>query len=183
MSKNQFYNCNQINKVSAFCNFCSVLFWFSCSDFLRHVLLINVYHLLLRCCKSFWIAVIRGLWCQIMQNCLESFWWFLCHNKYQTIIIKLLKGRFLQKQFRKKLILISQVFFNIVTLELWTPHATRVYLLKVNNRNTRTRCEICWKSTIKTLERRQWRCSGVFIVNFEHVSHLVLLFLLLTLNM
>ena len=38
------------------------------------------------------------------------------------------------------------------------------------------------KLTIKTSERRQWR-SGVFIVNFEHISHLALLFLLLTLNM
>ena len=27
-----------------------------------------------------------------------------------------------------------------------------------------------------------WRRSDVFIVNFEHISHLVLLFLLLTLN-
>ena len=26
-------------------------------------------------------------------------------------------------------------------------------------------------------------CSGVFIVNFEHISHFVLLFILLTLNM
>ena len=29
-----------------------------------------------------------------------------------------------------------------------------VYLLKVNNRNTRTRCEICSKLTIKIPERR-----------------------------
>ena len=28
-----------------------------------------------------------------------------------------------------------------------------------------------------------WRHSGIFIVNFEHISHLVLVFLLLTLNM
>ena len=28
-----------------------------------------------------------------------------------------------------------------------------------------------------------WRRSGVFIVNFEHISHLALVFLLLTLNM
>ena len=28
----------------------------------------------------------------------------------------------------------------------------------------------------------QWRRSGVFIVNFEQISHLVLVFLLLTLN-
>ena len=37
--------------------------------------------------------------------------------------------------------------------------------------------------TKKTPERRQWHCSGVFIVNFEHTPHLVLVFLLLTLNM
>ena len=56
------------------------------------------------------------------------------------------------------------------------------YLFKVNNRSTKTRCEICSKLTIKTPERRDWRHSGVFIVNFEHISHLVLDFLLLTLN-
>ena len=33
--------------------------------------------------------------------------------------------------------------------------------------------------TMKTLGRRR---SGVFIVNFEHISHLFLAFLLLTLN-
>ena len=32
-----------------------------------------------------------------------------------------------------------------------------IYLFKVNNRNTRTRCEICSKLTINTPERRQWR--------------------------
>ena len=52
-----------------------------------------------------------------------------------------------------------------------------IYLLKVNNRNTRTRCEIYSELTIKTLERRHWRRSGVFIVNFEHNSHLVPVFL------
>ena len=58
-----------------------------------------------------------------------------------------------------------------------------IYLLQVNNRNTRTRCEICSKLTIKTPKRCHWRHSGVFIVNFEHISHLALVFLLLTLNM
>ena len=52
----------------------------------------------------------------------------------------------------------------------------RSFLLKVNNRNTRTRCEICSKLIKKKLEQRQW-CSGVFIFNFEHISHLVLVFL------
>ena len=51
-----------------------------------------------------------------------------------------------------------------------------IYLLKVNNRNTRTRCEICSKLTINTPERRHWRrtyftpCSSVSIVNFEQVN-------------
>ena len=45
-----------------------------------------------------------------------------------------------------------------------------------------TSCEICPKLTIKTPERHQWRRSGVFLVNFEHISHLILVFLLLTLS-
>ena len=57
-----------------------------------------------------------------------------------------------------------------------------IYLLKVNNRNTRTRCDICLKLTIKIPERRHWRRSGVLFVNFEHISHLVLIFLLLILS-
>ena len=56
------------------------------------------------------------------------------------------------------------------------------YMFKVNKRNAKTRCEICSELTIKTPEPRQWRRSGVFIVNFEYISHLVLVFLLLTLN-
>ena len=30
--------------------------------------------------------------------------------------------------------------------------------------------EICAKLTIKTQQQRQWRRSGVFIVNFEHID-------------
>ena len=56
-----------------------------------------------------------------------------------------------------------------------------VYLFKVNNRNTGKRGEICTKLTVKTPERRQRR-SDVFIVNFEHISHLFLVFLLFNLN-
>ena len=44
------------------------------------------------------------------------------------------------------------------------------FLLKVNNINTRARCELFSKLTVKTPERRQWRRSGVFIVNFEHFT-------------
>ena len=42
---------------------------------------------------------------------------------------------------------------------------------KVTNRSTKTRCEI-----------GHWRRSGVFIVNVEHISHLALVFPLLSLS-
>ena len=45
------------------------------------------------------------------------------------------------------------------------------YMIKISNRNSRTMCEICSKLTKRTPERRH---SGVFIVNFEHISRLVL---------
>ena len=54
-----------------------------------------------------------------------------------------------------------------------------IYLYKVNNRNTTKRCEIFSKLTIKTPERRRRR-SDVFIVTFEHILRLFLVFLLLT---
>ena len=56
-------------------------------------------------------------------------------------------------------------------------HVAKRY--RVNNKNIRKRCELCSKLIIKALERR---CSGVFVVNFEHLSRLCLMFLLLTLN-
>ena len=59
------------------------------------------------------------------------------------------------------------------------------YMFKVSNRGTRARCEICSKVTIKTLERRHEhhkRYFGVFFVNFEYISQLALVFLLLTLS-
>ena len=57
-----------------------------------------------------------------------------------------------------------------------------IYLIKVNNGNTRKVSEICSELTIKTLERRYWRRSGVFIVNFEQILHIFLVFPLLALN-
>ena len=56
------------------------------------------------------------------------------------------------------------------------------YMFKANNRNAITRCEICSKLTINTPKRRQWHRFTVFIVNVEHISHLVLVFLSLTLS-
>ena len=57
-----------------------------------------------------------------------------------------------------------------------------IYPVRVNNKNTRARCEMCSELTIKTPELGLWCRSCVFICRFEHISHLVLVFLLLTLN-
>ena len=56
------------------------------------------------------------------------------------------------------------------------------YMLKVNDRNTIQVVKICSKLTIKTPEQRQWRYSGVFNVNFEHISYLFLVFLVSVVN-
>ena len=45
-------------------------------------------------------------------------------------------------------------------------------MVKVNKRNTRKKCETSSKLTIKILQQRQSCRSGVFIVNFEHISHI-----------
>ena len=59
-------------------------------------------------------------------------------------------------------------------------HPVVIDLFKVNNGN-RTIFEICLK-IIETLERRHRRRCGAFIVNFEQISYIGLVFLLLTLN-
>ena len=52
-----------------------------------------------------------------------------------------------------------------MVLSLLGYNSTNIYLFKVNNWNTKRRCEICFD---KISSRR----SGVFIVNFEHISNL-----------
>ena len=60
-------------------------------------------------------------------------------------------------------------------------YSANIHLLKANNRNTK-RCDICSELTLMTSERRHRRRSSVFICNFEHISHLFLVFLSLNLN-
>ena len=72
---------------------------------------------------------------------------------------------------------------SVPTFSLFFERSAGIYLLKVNYRNTINRCGICSKLAKKTPERRHLRHSGVFIFNFEHISYLLLMFLILTLNM
>ena len=57
-----------------------------------------------------------------------------------------------------------------------------INLFKTENRNSRKRCKIYSKLKIKTPTRRQRRRPGVFIVDFEHILRLFLVFLFLALN-
>ena len=57
-------------------------------------------------------------------------------------------------------------------------YPANIYLFNIYKRNTKKMCEIGSTLTIKTPERRH---SGVFI-NFEPISHLFLVFLLITLS-
>ena len=67
----------------------------------------------------------------------------------------------------------------IVNFEL---NVAQKYMLKVNNRNTRKSCEMGSKLPLKITKRRYWRCSGIFIVNFEPILQIFLVFLLLAFN-
>ena len=48
-----------------------------------------------------------------------------------------------------------------------------IYLFKINNGNTRTMCEIYSELTIKTTKQREWFHSGVFIISFDQISHII----------
>ena len=60
----------------------------------------------------------------------------------------------------QKTILYSDTQYNIILLILTSFAEMRspagIYLLKVNNRTARARCEICPELTIKTPQRGQW---------------------------
>ena len=55
-----------------------------------------------------------------------------------------------------------------------------IYLFKLKNKHPRTRSKMYSTLVIKTIEQRQSRRSTIFIVNFEHIRHLVLVFPFLT---
>ena len=65
---------------------------------------------------------------------------------------------------------------------LYSLSAADKYMCKVNYKNTRTRCERCSKFSRKKLGWRHLLLSVVFIFNFEHIAHLILVSLLLVLN-
>ena len=84
------------------------------------------------------------------------------------------------------IILLSELFYHFVDsyinkkyLMVIKLNADRHSYCCYNNRNIRKRCERFSKLTIKTPYWRHWNHSVAFIVNFEHISDLFLVFLLL----
>ena len=76
-------------------------------------------------------------------------------------------------------------FCSYIFCELWANHTHFLFpaginLFKVNNGYTGTMWNLF--KVNKTPEGDQWRLSGVFMVKFEHISQIVLLLLLLSLN-
>ena len=67
-----------------------------------------------------------------------------------------------------------------IRIEIERPRPPSIYLFKCNNWNTKTTYEICSKFIIKTLELRHWRLYNVFIVDIEHISQFILVFLFLS---
>ena len=68
--------------------------------------------------------------------------------------------------------------FLIFLLSVWleniqsdnSNNPANIYLFKVNNRNTRARCDLFSKLTIKHIIEKSITSSGVFIVNFKHFT-------------
>ena len=61
--------------------------------------------------------------------------------------------------------------FSTLSMEGFWAFPAKICLFKFNHGNARKRCEICSKLTIKTLERHQWRHSGVLLLtlNIFHI--------------
>ena len=100
---------------------------------------------------------------------LRSLTSFLSDKNYRIGVNQALESFFQKIQFTE----ILKTLLN----KFWKVFPVGNYILKVNDRNTRSRCELCSKLTIKTPRRRH-----VFNVNFDHILPPVLVFLLLTLS-
>ena len=55
-------------------------------------------------------------------------------------------------------------------------NSAEIYFSKVTNGKNRTMCEICSKSRLNTIARRQLRRSDAFTFNFKQISHIFLVF-------
>ena len=122
---------------------------------------------------------------EIQHGCDQGMYFFYLSflHSFFSIEVKVFMITFRKVSFQHNSIWCCNIVFKLCSWSLFLrPAQLTVTCSKPINRNTTKRCEICSKLTIKTPVRRQWRCSGIFIVNFEYISHLFLVILLMTLN-
>ena len=110
-------------------------------------------------------------------------WWFLYFDMYK-VFLKLIISKqdgFKTILYKKQWLLIE--FLLLSLLEILVSYdcllSSKHLPFRVIISHFRKRCGICTKLMEKTLEQVQ-RSSGVFIVKFEHILRLFLVFLLLT---
>ena len=93
------------------------------------------------------------------------------------------------KEWKERVVSIKKVLIGtsqteiILSTRYFIVSPADIYLFEFNDKNTRKRCEICSDLSIKTPERCPLSCSDFFIVNSEHISYLLLAFLLLNFSM
>ena len=103
---------------------------------------------------------------------LKLFTWFALH--YKWLDQYLYDTSFYWKVFPNRLYIVKSR--GLLSFTYQTYQADN-YMLKVNSKNASIRCGICAKLTIKVPKQR-WFCrSSIFIVNFQNILHLVLVFL------
>ena len=102
-----------------------------------------------------------------------------CLELSTCVLLKLLSKVLLMLDFSPAAMSIYMIWLQMLPLK-YRHFPAKIYLFsRRSNRITRKRCKTCSKLTIKAPERPQWRRSAVFIVNFEHISDIFLVFIVL----
>ena len=81
---------------------------------------------------------------------------FFLRNNYSTLDQSFPISCYFSKIFVHLLVIAAVCYLNVYKLTGWKP--ANIYLLKVNSRNTRKRCEIYPKLTINTVWNREHIC-------------------------
>ena len=111
-------------------------------------------------------------------------WWRIFRKGNRRTLLKNLEKpmKIVRRSFLRKLTSANRLaIFRSTRLQVFYKDVpANIYLFKLKNRNTKKRSKICLKLTIK--HENDVRPSGLCNFNFEHVSLLFLVYLLLLLN-
>ena len=105
----------------------------------------------------------RSMWISICETCSYRHEWYWNNDTYQTMV----KRPILWQLCYLESIILSHLAFTCSKSTMQTPE-----------RFVKT----CPKFIMETQELRQWHCFILFIIKFKLISHIVLVFSLLTLN-